>query len=160
VYAGAAQVLGSAPWQDRGPAIPDLGGSTTELSPETPTPQRDFRIEGDGKPGETSQSKSIAAAAPAPNVAAPPLFQVEPFPSDATFPGKSLLEVVTSDEELIYVDGVFIGRGPLRRIPLSQGQHAVAIRSGGAERGGQFDAPVGRMVRASFVSIPSGEAVE
>lgn len=41
---------------------------------------------------------------------------------------KGLLEVNTLGSHKIYVDGVFIGRGPVRRVPLAAGVHEVQLR--------------------------------
>ncbi len=43
--------------------------------------------------------------------------------------GKGLLEINTGDTHRIEIDGTFIGRGPIRRVPLTPGKHAVALRS-------------------------------
>jgi CheY-like chemotaxis protein len=47
--------------------------------------------------------------------------------------GKGLLEVSAGSKHRIYVDGVFIGPGPLRRVPLSPGRHEVKLTLDGAE---------------------------
>lgn len=43
-------------------------------------------------------------------------------------PDRGLLEVDVDSPRSIYVDGVFIGRGPMRRLPLREGQHEVKLR--------------------------------
>jgi hypothetical protein len=72
------------------------------------------------------------------------------LPSGAAYPGRGLLEVVTSERELVYVDGIFIGRGPLRRIPLLPGKHGILIRNGGTERGTEAELRVGASTRVHF----------
>jgi CheY-like chemotaxis protein len=47
--------------------------------------------------------------------------------------GKGLLEVNATTKHRIYVDGVFIGPGPLRRVPLSPGRHDVRLTLDGTE---------------------------
>ncbi|HEX2879401.1 MAG TPA: response regulator [Polyangiaceae bacterium] len=47
--------------------------------------------------------------------------------------GKGLLEVSAGSRHRIYVDGVFIGPGPVRRVPLSPGRHEVKLTLDGAE---------------------------
>jgi hypothetical protein len=47
--------------------------------------------------------------------------------------GKGLLEVSAGNRHRIYVDGVFIGPGPVRRVPLSPGRHEVKLTLDGAE---------------------------
>lgn len=78
--------------------------------------------------------------------------EVVEMPKGLSWPGKGLIEVVTSEEELIYVDGVFTGRGPLRRIPVSPGEHEVSIRSGGLQRTGVVQVTANRNTRAIFAS--------
>jgi hypothetical protein len=43
---------------------------------------------------------------------------------------KGLLEVETGGKQAIYVDDVFVGRGPMRRVPLEPGSHNVELRDG------------------------------
>lgn len=76
--------------------------------------------------------------------------EVAEMPEGLSWPGKGLIEVVTSEEELIYVDGVFTGRGPLRRIPVSPGEHELSIRSGGLERTGKVQVTENKNTRAVF----------
>jgi hypothetical protein len=82
----------------------------------------------------------------------PPAMEIEitPMPQGMSWPGKGLIEVVTSAEELVYVDGVFTGRGPLRRIPVSPGPHEISIRADGKERTGTAQVEAGRATRAVF----------
>lgn len=84
-----------------------------------------------------SPSDSPSAAPPAqpgPPKAKEPLIERGPLPEGLSYPGKGLIEIVTSERELIYVDSIFLGRGPLRRVPVLPGEHAIKIRSGGTER--------------------------
>ena len=74
----------------------------------------------------------------------------DPLPAGMVWPGKGLLEVVTSEDELVYVDGVFTGRGPLRRVPVAPGAHEISIRKEGSERHGTADVEPGRTTRALF----------
>ncbi len=45
--------------------------------------------------------------------------------------GKGLLEVNSGETHKIYVNGVFVGRGPVRRVPLTAGKHEVELRNDG-----------------------------
>lgn len=65
-------------------------------------------------------------------------------PEIAITPGKGLLEVDTANKHRIYVDGVFVGPGPLRRIPLSPGSHEVRISLDGVELQGSVQLRDGR----------------
>ena len=49
-----------------------------------------------------------------------------------------------------YVDGVFTGRGPLRRIPVAPGDHEVSIRAEGKERTGTVSVQLNKNTRAVF----------
>jgi hypothetical protein len=66
--------------------------------------------------------------------------------------GKGLLEVSTGDKHRIYVDGVFVGPGPLRRIPLTPGAHEVRISLDGVERATTAEV---RSNRRTLVEQPS-----
>lgn len=72
------------------------------------------------------------------------------MPDGLSWPGKGLIEVVTTEDELIYVDGVFTGRGPLRRIPVGPGDHEVSVKKDGQERQGVVAVQVDRCTRAVF----------
>jgi hypothetical protein len=62
---------------------------------------------------------------------------------------KGLLEIDTSDKQAIYVDGVFVGRGPLRRIPLDPGNHRVELRDGSENQAFPVEIQRGRRARLS-----------
>jgi hypothetical protein len=47
--------------------------------------------------------------------------------------GKGLLEISISEKDAIYVDDTFVGRGPLKRVPLEPGEHSVKLRKPGEE---------------------------
>jgi hypothetical protein len=56
------------------------------------------------------------------------------LPADVTVqPDRGLLEIDVGAPHSIYVDGVFIGRGPARRIPLREGSHEVRVRGDGVD---------------------------
>lgn len=62
-------------------------------------------------------------------------------------PDKGLLEINTAGGHKIYVDDVFIGRGPVRRIPLKAGSHSVVLRLDGDEDKASVEVLAGRRVR-------------
>lgn len=82
-------------------------------------------------------AKPETSPAPSSGTPAPPREKATteqlPLPEGLSWPGKGLIEVVTGGRELIYVDGVFTGRGPLRRIPIAPGQHEVVLRTEASE---------------------------
>jgi hypothetical protein len=56
------------------------------------------------------------------------------LPEGLTVPaGKGLLEVDSGGQHKLYVDNVFVGRGPVRRIPLDPGTHQVQTQLDGVE---------------------------
>ena len=123
-------------------------------------------------PGNTDAPAEDAAAADAPGLASPslassvpnditaapaPAADVEaaqteqlPLPEGLSWPGKGLIEVVTGGRELIYVDGVFTGRGPLRLIPVAPGNHEVVLRTESSERKHVVDVAVDRRTRIAL----------
>jgi hypothetical protein len=60
---------------------------------------------------------------------------------------KGLLEINTGGGHKIYVDDVFIGRGPVRRVPLKSGSHKVMLKLDGDEDEGTVAVVAGRRVR-------------
>lgn len=60
---------------------------------------------------------------------------------------KGLLEINTAGGHKIYVDDVFIGRGPVRRIPLKAGSHSVVLKLDGDEDKASVEVLAGRRVR-------------
>jgi hypothetical protein len=126
----------------KGPEVPELGTlETTEV---------DERSEkaGDRTPSPDEKGPKSEKA----NSSGPPPMETEvaDMPQGMSWPGKGLIEVVTSQDELVYVDGVFTGRGPLRRIPVSPGEHEVSIRTDGKERKGSVTVQAGKNTRAVF----------
>ncbi len=87
-------------------------------------------VQEDAPPPEVpSAVASVAVPKPAPKVE--PRVERLPVPSGIEVPsGMGLLEVETSGPVVLYVDGDFVGRGPLRRVPLAPGRHELAIGEG------------------------------
>jgi CheY-like chemotaxis protein len=70
------------------------------------------------------------------------------MPADVTVaPDRGLLEIDVAAPHSIYVDGVFIGRGPTRRIPLREGSHEVRVRGDGVDAVQSIDVRKARRVR-------------
>jgi hypothetical protein len=65
-------------------------------------------------------------------------------------PDKGLLEVFTGDESSIYEDGVFIGRGPLRRDTVTPSEHEIVVRKEGQERRIRVRVNAGTRTRVSY----------
>jgi hypothetical protein len=62
-----------------------------------------------------------------------PIEDLELPPEVGVLPDRGLLEIEIAAPHSIYVDGVFIGRGPSRRIPLREGPHEVRVRGDGTD---------------------------
>lgn len=80
-----------------------------------------------------------AAHAPAPKSSAAATVSVKaedlPLPpGEPVAKDKGMLEVDTGGRQAIYVDNVFVGHGPLRRITLDPGKHEVRTKLDGRER--------------------------
>jgi hypothetical protein len=70
------------------------------------------------------------------------------LPADVTVaPDRGLLEIEIGAPHSIYVDGVFIGRGPSRRIPLREGPHEIRVRGDGVDTVQSIDIRKARRVR-------------
>ncbi len=65
---------------------------------------------------------------------------------------KGLLEIDIAGKDAIYVDGTFVGRGPLRRVPLDPGKHDVKLRQPGEEQAFQVDVKKGSRTRLSLAA--------
>src|SRR5690606_7839351 len=79
------------------PRVPDLGTvGSAEKSAAAPSP-----------PGHSSPA---APAASVPVKERAPVVEIGLMPEGLSYPGKGLIEVVTSERELIYVDSIFLGR--------------------------------------------------
>jgi HAMP domain-containing protein len=152
VYLVGSQLLGSRDsvalsHTTDSPEIPDLGSLTTE-EPEENSEQLPEEAADSGEAAPPNlRGKKPAKTPPGPS---PMQSEVVEMPDGLSWPGKGLIEVVTSQDELIYVDGVFTGRGPLRRIPVSPGEHEVSIRTDGAQRTGTIQVRSQKCSRALF----------
>lgn len=126
----------------KGPEVPELGsleeprGHASAKSPE----KEKARAVGD-KATESANKPTLPKAMQT---------EITDMPEGMSWPGKGLIEVVTSTDELVYVDGVFTGRGPLRRIPVSPGDHEISIRTEGSERKGTVQVQANKSTRAVF----------
>lgn len=78
------------------------------------------------------------------------------LPEGLTVPaGKGLLEVDSGGQHKLYVDNVFVGRGPVRRIPLDPGTHQVQTQLDGVEE--LHSVPVVANRRARLELTESGQ---
>lgn len=151
VYLGGTHLLGAegmSPLSHHSQAtdIPDLGSVDDTESQPSEDLSDDLGEESEDDSSNSSPKKKKSRSGKAPAMAA----EITEMPDGLSWPGKGLIEVVTSEEELIYVDGVFTGRGPLRRIPVSPGEHEVSIRTGGKKREGVVQVELNRNTRAVF----------
>ncbi len=100
---------------------------------------------------DTDDKDDLSLAPPSTKLASPRLemHTVElPLPDGVQVPtGKGLLEINTAGEHKIYIDGTFIGKGPIRRVPLGAGAHEVLMRQDGDEDRVQVDVSAGKRVR-------------
>ena len=114
-------------------------------------------------------AKSSAAETTTSASAAVPVAKKKPAPSEAVkvvavelpLPpgivvgdGKGMLEVETGGKHSIYVDGVFVGRGPLRRVELDPGDHEVRAKLAGDESVHQVQVKAGRRARLPLAPAP------
>lgn len=104
------------------PVAPSAPSAVVSLSPAVPS---------------SAAPAAIMPARPQTSGAAPAPMTAVPAPQDLPLPPgvlvadvKGLLEVDTGDKRAIYVDGAFVGRGPMRRVPLDPGTHQVELRDG------------------------------
>ncbi len=140
---------GAEPGQaaSEGPGEAPAGVALSKGVPASAAPPSED--DGDDQDAPETAPPGPQAAAKADSSAAPALEQLS-MPEGLSWPKKGLIEVVTGGRELVYVDGVFTGRGPLRRIPISPGSHEVVVRTEGKERKMRLDVTVGKRARLVF----------
>lgn len=126
----------------KGPEVPELGSLNAAKEPA----ESEKSSTNEPSSGEKAPRSGKASASGPP----PMETEITEMPEGMSWPGKGLIEVVTSKDELVYVDGVFTGRGPLRRIPVSPGEHEVSIRADGKERKGSVEVEADKNTRAVF----------
>jgi CheY-like chemotaxis protein len=109
------------------------------------------------KPNLTKQEMTLSTTGPAPSGNAGPQRSPDPViqdlgvPSEPNLtPGQALLEVTTTGGHAIFVDDVFVGRGPVRVITVHAGRHVVRTRLNGTERSDAVDVAAGRSIRLSL----------
>jgi hypothetical protein len=100
-----------------------------------------------------------AATPPAANVVVAPLTLKGPtdldLPAGMTVEaGKGLLEVEVPETASVMVDGVLVGPGPLKQLPLRPGPHEVRVRGDGLDLARTADVQAGRRVRLATTSAP------
>jgi hypothetical protein len=66
-------------------------------------------------------------------------------------PDKGLIEVNIGADHPIYVDGAFMGRGPMRRLTSDPGKHEVKLRTADGEQVLSIEVKAGR---CTFVTMP------
>jgi hypothetical protein len=136
---------------------PQLTGTkptASESAAASPTEAHTAAVQAASSPDAVRAPASAAAIVQAAAAAAPTTQDLPMPPGVVIAHAKGLLEIDTSDQQAIYVDGVFVGRGPLRRIPLDPGSHQVELRDGSANSGFSVAIKQGRRAR---VSVPGDE---
>lgn len=132
------------------PEVPNLG-TLEEPAGRSLSPDSDRTGNSPGKQATAQRSGGSSTVVAQPSQGAIQMVVEEaPMPDGLSWPGKGLIEVVTSKDELIYVDHVFTGRGPLRRIPVSSGTHEIAVQSADDIHRGQLEVTVDKCTRAVF----------
>jgi CheY-like chemotaxis protein len=153
-----------------------IRGATSQDDAARPDPARSAAMEGPvtSSVAAAPSAPAVAVAASPPAVAlaasapAPVAPSPEPsgssagalsvadleLPQGVTVPNdRGLLEVEVGTPESIYVDGVFIGRGPSRRIALRPGRHEVRLRGDDSERTASVDITTGRRARVGTTNV-------
>ena len=99
-----------------------------------------------------SGAPPVAVAKPA--AVAPTLEDLDMPPGVPVASDKGLLEVDLGAKHAVYVDGAFVGRGPLRRVPLPPGAHQVLLKLPEGEVPVQAEIKAGRRTRVSLPAAP------
>jgi hypothetical protein len=67
---------------------------------------------------------------------------------------RGLLEVGVDATESVYVDGVFIGKGPLRQVPLREGAHELRVQAEGLDVVQPIEVRRGRRTHVEVLRAP------
>jgi DNA-binding response OmpR family regulator len=114
------------------------------------------------KPASTSVTSQPQVATPAPVVVAPPaalaLSELDPPPGMELAPDQGMIEIETSGPDPIYVDGAFVGLGPMRRISAPAGPHRVEVRGEHAAGPLELTLVAGRRARVVAPASPPSPA--
>ncbi len=100
-----------------------VGAAAAARVAEVDDTEPESSVEDIGPPDQVEKESSSPQAMQASVVELPKGIRVAP--------GKGLLEVNTGGRHKIYVGGVFVGRGPVRRVPLKPGNHSVETQLDG-----------------------------
>jgi len=106
-----------------------------------------------GPSAPTSRPTNAAAPAPHRQKAMPQVERLPLPPGVNVAAGQGLLEVDTGGNHVIYVDGVFVGRGPLRRVTLPSGRHEVRVSLGSQKHEQSLEVPKGARVRLPLEEV-------
>jgi hypothetical protein len=68
-------------------------------------------------------------------------------PNVTVEPNRGLLEIAVGAAHALSVDGVLVGNGPTRMIPLAAGTHAVRVQGAGVDVSRDVEIRPGRRVR-------------
>ncbi len=122
------------------PKVIEKSDSDVQQSASIPERSRDDASQPSG-PAPSAETRAVAT-------------EELPLPDGYTLPaGKALLEIDTGGSHIIYVDGEFVGRGPLRYVTLDPGAHEVKTKLDDRERNDSVNVRAGVRVR-----LPLAEA--
>lgn len=124
-----------------------------DVASEVPSPSDQPPADPKGLVADTLASVAVAdpsAAAPKLSAGVPSSSEIPVPPNVVLKPGEGVIEVSTGGDHAVFVDDAFVGRGPLRVVPVNAGHHVVRTRLNGAERSDSIDIIAGRAVRLSL----------
>ena len=85
-----------------------------------------------------------------------PKIEMLPLSAGTDVPaGQGQLEVLTPDKVVLYVDGVFVGRGPVRRMALEPRAHELVIGEGADRIDARFEIKAGTLTRVALPPPPA-----
>jgi hypothetical protein len=67
---------------------------------------------------------------------------------------RGLLEVDVDQSISVYVDGVFIGKGPVRQVPLREGAHEIHVQGDSVDMVQPIQVHRGRRARVEMTRAP------
>jgi CheY-like chemotaxis protein len=105
----------------------------------------------------TASSSAATPLAPSGSAAAASSFRALDLdlpPGLTVSEDRGLLEVEADPSLSVYVDGVFIGKGPIRQVPLREGTHEIRLQGGGIDTAQPVQLRHGRRARVEMTGPP------
>jgi len=129
-------------------------GVRTMLAESPAKPAESASVAPTSPPSAPSSASSVAPVASAPVLSSLRAEDLE-LPAGLTVSqDRGLLEVDVDQTISVYVDGVFIGKGPVRQVPLREGAHEIHVQGASVDMVQPIVVHRGRRARVEMTRAP------